>query len=298
MMGVLVSGQERVAPHENYQELYDLTPAAYLVTDANGTILLANRRASRLLGTTSRFLGGRSLSSFVDAEQRAAFRERFGRADSLEDAAPWLLRVGARGGRPATVAVAVTAARDSSGRTVALRWLLADLPPPGADDRPAGARAVGGRGAGASDPEGLVRTLEEVALAAVTMLRANHVSVLAGDGNGAHRWLVAAGDASEAFERLQLELAAGPCLEAIRLGRAVWTHDIVTDQRWPDLIRAVATRQDLRGALAAPVLVSGRGAGACLALCASPRIWSDTELAATRAFAAVAAQAMAAESSR
>jgi PAS domain S-box-containing protein len=287
MLGVLVTGQERVAPHENYQELYDLTPAAYLVTDPNGTILLANRRASRLLGTTSRFLGGRSLSSFVDAEQRAAFRERLGRADALEGAAPWLLRVGARGGRPATVTVAVTAARDDSGKTVALRWLLADLPPAGADDA-----AVGG----VREPEPLVRTLGEVALAAVALLPADHVSVIAGDGYGEHRWLVTAGDASEAFERLRGELASGPCVEAIRLGRAVWTHDIVTDQRWPDLIRAVATRQDLRGALAAPVLVSGRGAGACLALSAAPRIWSDTELAATRAFAGVAAQAMALES--
>jgi PAS domain S-box-containing protein len=287
MMGVLVSGQEGVAPHENYQELYDLTPAAYLVTDPNGTILLANRRASRLLGTTGRFLGGRPLSSFVDAEQRTAFRERLGRPDSLEGAAPWLLRVGARGGRPATVSVAVTAARDESGRTVALRWLLADLPPAGADD---------GWAVSVREPERLVRALEEVALAAVALLPADHVSVIAGDGNGGHRWLVMAGDASEAFQRLRRELAAGPCLEAIRLGRAVWTHDIVTDQRWPDLMRAVASRQDVRAALAAPVLVDGRGAGACLALSASPRVWSDTELAATRAFAAVAAQAMALES--
>ena len=287
MMGVLVSGIRGVAPHENYQELYDLTPAAYLVTDPNGTILLANRRAARLLGTTGRYLGGRPLSSFVDAEQRTAFRERLGRADALEDTAPWLLRVGARGSRPATVAVAVTAARDDSGRTVALRWLLADLPPAGADDRPT---------MGVDDPKRLLRTLEEVALAAVTLLRVDHVSVIAGDGKGGHRWLVMAGDASEAFQRLRRELAAGPCLEAIRLGRAVWTHDIVSDQRWPDLMQAVAARQDLRAALAAPVLLDGRGGGACLALSASPRVWSDTELAATRAFAAVAAQAMALES--
>jgi PAS domain S-box-containing protein len=109
---VYVTGQERPAPHEDYQELFDFTPAAYLVTDSSGMVRQANRRASRLLGTTGRFLAGRSLSSFVDAEQRAAFRERLGRAEQLEAAAPWLLRVRPRGGEPVTVAVSVTAARD------------------------------------------------------------------------------------------------------------------------------------------------------------------------------------------
>jgi PAS domain S-box-containing protein len=128
-MGVYVTGQERPAPHEDYQELFDFTPAAYLVTDSSGMVRQANRRASRLLGTTGRFLAGRSLSSFVDAEQRAAFRERLGRAEQLEAAAPWLLRVRPRGGEPVTVAVSVTAARDHTGRPVALRWLLFELPP-------------------------------------------------------------------------------------------------------------------------------------------------------------------------
>jgi len=127
-MEVRVTGQQRSAPHEDYRELFDLTPAAYLVTDASGMVRLANRRASRLLGTTGRFLAGRSLSSFVDAEQRAAFRERLGHAEQLE-AAPWLLRVRPRGGEPVTVAVAVSAARDHTGRPVALRWLLFELPP-------------------------------------------------------------------------------------------------------------------------------------------------------------------------
>jgi len=292
-MGVQVSGQERAAPHENYQELYDLTPAAYLVTDPNGIILQANRRASRLLGTTGRFLGGRALSSFVAAEQRTAFRERLGQAEALEGADPWLLRVGARGGEPVTVAVAVTAARDHSGRTVALRWLLAELPR-GRPVRPLRGDGPPERVAAGMEPERLAGILEKVARAAVTVLRADHVSVIAENGDGEHRWMVAAGDAGEAFERLRRELAAGPCLEAMRLGRAVWTHDIVTDQRWPELIRAVATHQDLHGALAAPVLVDGRGAGACLALSAATRVWSDAELAAIRAFAAVVAQALSA----
>lgn len=300
-MGVHVTGQERAAPHEDYRELFDLTPAAYLVTDASGTVRQANRRASRLLGTTGRFLDGKSLSSFVDAEQRAAFRERLGRAEQLEGAAPWMLRVRPRGGEPVTVAVAVTAARDSSGKPIALRWLLFELP-----SRLRGRGLTPLRGAVGDDPPGaaeearsawpdlerLGHTLEQVALAAISLLRADHVSVMAYDDGGEHRWMIAAGDVGDAFERIRRELAAGPCMEAMRRGRPVWTRDIVTDQRWPSLVEAIDARQDVHGALAAPVLVEGRGAGACLALSASARVWSEAELAAARAFAAVIAQAL------
>ncbi len=128
-MGVNVTGKQRATPHEDYRELFDFTPAAYLVTDSSGTVRQSNRRASRLLGSTGRFLAGKPLSSFVDAEQRAAFRERLRRAEQLEGAAPWMLRVRPRGGEPVPVAVSVSVARNHAGRPVALRWLLLELPP-------------------------------------------------------------------------------------------------------------------------------------------------------------------------
>jgi PAS domain S-box-containing protein len=280
--GVLVSGHEGAAPHEDYRELFDSTPAAYLVTDTTGTVRLASRRASRLLGTTGRFLVGRSVAGFVDAEQRAAFRERLRRPEQLDGGAPWLLRVRPRGGGPVTVAVSVTIARGHGGRPVALRWLLLELP--------VGLRDSGEARGG--DPEWLGRTLEAVTLAAVTLLRADHVSVMAYDSGGEHRWMIAAGDAGDAFERIRGELAAGPCTEAVRRARPVWTSDLATDHRWPRLVEAVRAQRDVHGALAAPVLVEGRGAGACVALSASTRVWSEAELSATRAFAAVVAQAL------
>ncbi len=297
-----VTGKERAAPHEDYRELFDFTPAAYLVTDSNGTVRQTSRRASRLLGTTGRFLVGKSLSSFVDAEQRAAFRERLRRAEQLDGAAPWMLRVRPRGGEPVSVAVSVSVARNHAGRPVALRWLLLELPPGlrGRGVTPvseeiggSGQRAAGEPGGGRPGVERLGHTLEEVVLAAVSLLRADHVSVMAYDSDGGHRWMIAAGDVGEAFERIRHELAAGPCNEAMRRGRPVWTRDIATDQRWPGLVEVMGGRQDVHGALAAPVLIDGKGAGACVALAASARVWSDAELAATRAFAAVIAQALA-----
>lgn len=250
------------------RELFDGTPAALLVTDMQGLVRDANRRASRLLGATGHSLAGRPLVSFVDAEHRVGFRERLALGDQLQDARPWALRVRPRGGEPVTVTVSVSVTRDH-GRTTGLCWLLLELP--------AGLREP------RRDPLG--QSLEQVALAALSLLRADHVGVMLLD-DGAHRWAVSAGELDRTFERIRDALAAGPCMEAMRRGRPVWTRDIATDSRWPDLVAAVGG-EDVHGALAAVVMAEGRRVGACAALTASARVWGESELAAMRAFAAV-----------
>jgi PAS domain-containing protein len=50
-----------------YRELFELAPDAYLVTDASGRILEANRAAVTLLGLPHRALIGRLVSSLVTA---------------------------------------------------------------------------------------------------------------------------------------------------------------------------------------------------------------------------------------
>jgi PAS domain S-box-containing protein len=258
------------------RELFDGTPAAYLVTDMYGQIREANRRASRLLGATSRSLAGQPLVSFVDAEHRVGFRERLARADRLHDEPPWVLRVRARGGEPVNVAVSVSVSGGSDGPT-GLRWLLLELPAGLREER----------------EQPLSLSLDQVALAAHSLLRADHVGVVLMDEQGTHRWVVAAGGLGGSFDRISEALVAGPCLEAMRRGRPVWTRDVGADSRWPELISAAAQCDDVRGALAASVVAEGMPVGACVALTASARVWGESELAAMRAFAAVIGQAVA-----
>jgi PAS domain S-box-containing protein len=261
---------------QRYRELFDGTPAAYLVTDMYGQIREANRRASRLLGATSRSLTGQPLVSFVDAEHRVGFRERLARADRLHDEPPWVLRVRARGGEPVTVAVSVSVSGgpdDSTG----LRWLLLELP--------AGLRQ--------EREQPLSLSLDQVALAAHSLLRADHLGVVLMDEQGTHQWVVAAGGLGGSFDRISEALVVGPCLEAMRRGRPVWTRDVGADSRWPELISAAAQCDDVRGALAASVVAEGMPVGACVALTASARVWGESELAAMRAFAAVIGRAVA-----
>jgi PAS domain S-box-containing protein len=260
---------------QRYRELFDGTPAAYLATDMYGQVREANRRASRLLGATSRSLAGQPLVSFVDAEHRVGFRERLARADRLHDEPPWVLRVRARGGEPVTVAVSVSVSGGPEDPT-GLRWLLLELPAGLREER----------------KEPLSLSLDQVALAAHSLLRADHVGVVLMDEQGAGQWVVAAGELGGSFDRISEALVAGPCLEAMRRGRPVWTRDLGADSRWPELVSAAAQSDDVRGALAAAVVAEGMPVGACVALTTSARVWGEPELAAMCAFAAVIGQAV------
>jgi PAS domain S-box-containing protein len=57
-----------------YEELFDLAPVAYVLTDGYGKILEANEAASHLLGVGPRLLPGKVLASFVPHRERRAFR--------------------------------------------------------------------------------------------------------------------------------------------------------------------------------------------------------------------------------
>src|SRR5436190_24291414 len=48
---------------QRYQELFDLAPDAYLVTDRAGIITEANRSASEMFGIAPQFLHGKALAA-------------------------------------------------------------------------------------------------------------------------------------------------------------------------------------------------------------------------------------------
>src|SRR5207248_5206071 len=54
-----------------YEELFQLAPDAYLVTNPLGIVREANRAAAELLGIESHFLIGKPLITYVDADDRA-----------------------------------------------------------------------------------------------------------------------------------------------------------------------------------------------------------------------------------
>ncbi|HEX8551269.1 MAG TPA: PAS domain S-box protein [Abditibacteriaceae bacterium] len=104
-----------------YQELFNLAPDGYIVTDHNGVISEANLAALEMLGIEMRFLLGKPMVAFIPEEHRSAFRDSVSRASKARRY-EWSSWIRPRKGKvfPAVFTVA------RSDEHV-LRWLVRDV---------------------------------------------------------------------------------------------------------------------------------------------------------------------------
>lgn len=115
---------------QRYQELFELAPDGYLVTNREGLIEEANRAACELLGVRRDFLVGKPLSVYVASDDRPALYRWMDRMavagqDRGREEAEILLHP--RDGDPVEAAVSVTAVLEPDGRRVGLRWLVRNI---------------------------------------------------------------------------------------------------------------------------------------------------------------------------
>jgi PAS domain S-box-containing protein len=278
---------------ERYRRLFEEAPAAYLVTDRDGVVRQANLRASALLGVDQQWLAGKPLVSFVQLEDRKAFRRRLLLPDSL-DRAEWEAWLQPRHGGPVLVRALVSRLRNDDDGPWALAWLLRELPE-SASGLAGLLSAVGGQlgdGPGRPDWEALSATLQEVAESAVAVLGTDSAGLMLADPQGRLGWVTATDEPGRAFEQAQQDLQEGPCVAAMAGNVLVATPDVRGDQQWLRLA-SVAAAHSVRAVLAAPVTIDGRAVGTCNAISHTPRQWSATDVRAMRAFASVLARLLA-----
>lgn len=115
-------GEER----ERYQELFDLVPDGYLVTDAASTIREANQRAGELLQIQPRFLTGKPLINLVYHEDRSFIRSRLNHL-AHRDRLELSVRLHQRNGAMFDAGIIITAVRDAVGNPQRLHWLIRDI---------------------------------------------------------------------------------------------------------------------------------------------------------------------------
>ncbi|HEX6371902.1 MAG TPA: ATP-binding protein [Longimicrobium sp.] len=116
------------AERVRYEELFQLAPDAYLVTDAAGTITEANHAAAALLRVAARRLAGKPLAVFIPRERRGEFRLRVDQAATLGRLDEWDTWLQPRGAAAAVpVSCTVAAVHDASAGGTGLRWLLRDV---------------------------------------------------------------------------------------------------------------------------------------------------------------------------
>jgi PAS domain S-box-containing protein len=108
------------------QELSDLIPNAYLVTDALGVIREANLVTAALLSVPQGLLEGKPLIRFVAEQDRKAFAARLTRLSGIERLEE-KIHLQPRGKKAVLANVTMTTVHNSEGEVIGLRWLVRDV---------------------------------------------------------------------------------------------------------------------------------------------------------------------------
>jgi PAS domain S-box-containing protein len=114
------------AERRRYRDLFESAPVAYVVTDAEGTIVEANGAALELLGTARVGIEGRRLDDYVGRRTMAAYADVAASATRDRHVARSEFVVRPRGADERTVACTVSAERNGAGAE-RLRWILQDV---------------------------------------------------------------------------------------------------------------------------------------------------------------------------
>jgi PAS domain S-box-containing protein len=123
----LVAAQLGVeSERRRYQELFELAPDAYVLTNLTGIINEANQSASRLFGVAPPFLAGKALATYVASEERPRFRALLHEAGAGQTrATPFKLRTVDGQRRDAELTYSIVQGTD--GQPLGFRWLIRDV---------------------------------------------------------------------------------------------------------------------------------------------------------------------------
>jgi PAS domain S-box-containing protein len=110
-----------------YQELFDLAPDGYLVTDANGLIRRANEAAAELFHTRVKFLDGKPMTALICPEEYAHFRLWLNNVAKRGGRDHWEGRLTNRSGGFFHALLSVAVSRKPLGQVDHFRWLIRDL---------------------------------------------------------------------------------------------------------------------------------------------------------------------------
>jgi PAS domain S-box-containing protein len=126
--GELTTARELVGvERQRYEDLLEIVPNAYLVTDRKGIILEANHAAATLFNVPQRFLVGKPLACFVLKEERRVFITELNRLHQWNQRHGWEVCLQPRKGNPVAASLTVTTVHDREGRRLALGWLVCDI---------------------------------------------------------------------------------------------------------------------------------------------------------------------------
>ena len=122
-----VSREAAATEQARYRELFEFAPDGYVMTDAQGIIVEANREAAMFLQCRQEHLIGTPLVGFIALDDRQAFRSQLAWILEREGIREWEIRVQPLSKPHFPVVLSCTVSRDGQGRVMSLRWLLHDI---------------------------------------------------------------------------------------------------------------------------------------------------------------------------
>jgi len=115
------------AERQHYQDLFELAPDAYLVTNPEGIIQEANFTTVKLLNVSKQFLVGKPMINFVPLEERQHLRSELIQLSQSDRVKELLLRLQQRYGESFDASFTVAVVRDHQGKAISLRWILRNV---------------------------------------------------------------------------------------------------------------------------------------------------------------------------
>jgi PAS domain S-box-containing protein len=115
------------AEREYYQDLFELAPDGYLVTNAEGVIQKANAAAAKLLNVSKQFMVGKAMINFISLEDHQHFRSELNQLSQSDTAKELVIRLQQRHDEFLNAALRVKVVRDPQGKIRHLYWLLRNM---------------------------------------------------------------------------------------------------------------------------------------------------------------------------
>ncbi|WP_405490263.1 GAF and ANTAR domain-containing protein [Nocardia sp. NBC_00511] len=130
-----------------------------------------------------------------------------------------------------------------------------------------------------------VELTQELVDASVELLSADAAGLLLADGRGRLQVFASTSEETRLLEVLQVQSAAGPCLQAYRTGERVLIEDLDTAvEQWPTFV-AYARRQGFRGVCAFPLRLRTERIGALNLFTTRPAAFDEENLRVAQALA-------------
>jgi PAS domain S-box-containing protein len=127
---LIESRVELDAERKRYEDLFELAPDCYLVTDRHGCILEANGEAANLLGWERRFLLNKLLVGRVALGHRKEFRAELNRIcsfDSIRVQERLELQMLSRDGRVFDAEITISNSSNNAHGDIRLHWTIRDI---------------------------------------------------------------------------------------------------------------------------------------------------------------------------